>query len=155
MEYEEYKQRRRGRLTGLIGSVLTVLYAIYIMSYFGGIFMETLGGFLASALVMPHMVCVVLAAVFSCVGFFARKRWATLTSAILLTVAATLFLKYAPFVVVQAVLLFVSYVRMSTPATPGGEWRKDPDIPALKAAYIIPIVLFVLLWVLLADMSGG
>lgn len=112
MEYEEYKRRRRGRVSGLFGSVLTVLYAVYMVSYFGGIFMETFSGFLASALVMPHMLCVVLAAVFSCVGFFARKRWAMLTAAILMTVSAVLFMKYAPFVIVQAVLLFISYARM-------------------------------------------
>jgi hypothetical protein len=112
VEYEEHKHHRRGRLSGMFGSALTVAYAIYIVSYFGGLFLETLGGFLASALVMPHMVCVVLAAVFSCVGFFARKRWGMLTAAILMTVAAVLFMTYAPLVIVQAVLLFVSYARM-------------------------------------------
>ena len=112
MEYEEYKRHRRGRVTGMFGSALTVAYAIYIVSYFSGIFMETFGGFLASALVMPHLLCVVLAAVFSCVGFFARKRWAMLTAAILMTVSAVLFMTYAPLVIVQAVLLFISYARM-------------------------------------------
>lgn len=112
MEYEEYVRRRRGRVTGLIGSALTVAYAIYIVSYFSGVFLENLGGFIASALVMPHMLCVVLAAVFSSVGFFARKRWAMLTAAILMTVSTVLFMTYAPLVIVQAVLLFISYARM-------------------------------------------
>lgn len=110
--YEEYQRRRRGRIPGCIGAILTIAYAIYIVSYFGDASTTNVGGFLASALVMPHMLCVALAAVFSLVGFFARKRWAMLTAAILLTAAAVLFTMYAPFVIVQTVLLFIAYARM-------------------------------------------
>lgn len=112
MEYEEYKRRRRGRVSGLLGSALTVAYAIYIVSYFAGVFTDSAVSFITSAIVTPHMLCVALAAVFSCVGFFTRKRWAMLTAAILMTVSAVLFLMYAHFVIVQAVLLFISYARM-------------------------------------------
>ena len=111
MGHEEYK-RRRGRTSGMFGSVLTVTYAVFIISYLGAIFIETIGEHLASAFVMPHMACILLAAVFSCVGFFARKRWAMLTAAILMTVSAVLVVQYAPLVIVQAVLLFISCARM-------------------------------------------
>lgn len=112
MDYEEYQRRRRGRIPGLIAVILTVAYAVYIVSHFGNASMENVGGFIATALVMPHMICVALAAVFSCVGFFARKRWAMLTAAILMTVSAVVFPTYAMLVVVQAVLMFISYARM-------------------------------------------
>lgn len=111
MGHEEYK-RRRGRASGMLGSVLTVTYAAFIIFYFGAIFMETIGEHFTSAFVMPHMACILLAAVFSCVGFFAWKRWAILTAAILMTVSAVLVVQYAPLVGVQAVLLFISYARM-------------------------------------------
>lgn len=149
MEYEEYVMRRRGRVTGLIGAILTVMYTITIASHFAGIFMEDIGSFVATMLLAPHMICVVMASVFSCVGFFARKRWAMLTAAMLMSVSAVLFLSNAFFVIVPAVFLFVSYVRMCNTSAARGEWRSDPAIPALKAAFIIPFILFVVLMILI------
>ena len=101
-----------GHYCRLFGMILSVLYAIYIVSYFGGIALDDAGSFIASILVAPHMICVVVGSVFSLVGFFGEKRWAVLTSAILMAVAAALFPKYAGFVLVQAILLFVGYAKM-------------------------------------------
>lgn len=102
----------KGRISGFLGAVLTVLYAVYIVSYFGETSMNSLGGSLATMFVMPHLICVAVAAAFSIVGFFAKKRWAMMTSGIMMAVAAAVFPMYAGFVIVQAVLLFVSYARM-------------------------------------------
>ena len=104
--------KMKGRVVGFLGTALTVLYAIYIISYFGDIHMENLGGMIATALVMPHMICVGLAALFSLVGFFGKKRWAMLTAGILMAVAAIVFMTYAMFVIIQAILLFIAYARM-------------------------------------------
>ena len=108
----EKMPKMKGRVTGFLGMVLTVLYAIYILSYFGDIAMANAGTFIATAIVTPHMICVAIAAIFSLIGFFGKKRWAMLTAGILMAVAAVVFLTYAMFVVVQAVLLFIAYARM-------------------------------------------
>ena len=105
----------KGRITGFIAALLTLAYAIYIITYFYGI-IDTGAGVVASLIVMPHMVCVALATIFSLVGFFAKKRWGMLTAGILLAVSAVLMLSYTPMVVVQLVLCFVSYVRMGKTA---------------------------------------
>lgn len=102
----------KGKVSGFLAMLLTVAYAVYIISYFGSAGMESVGGALASMLVAPHMLCVAVAAVFSLVGVFGKKRWAVLTAGILMAAAAALFPTYAMFVVVQAVLFFVSYARM-------------------------------------------
>lgn len=92
--------------------LLTVLYALYIVSYFSQAGTTNLGGAIATAIVTPHMVCVAIAAVMSIVGFFGKARWAFLTCGILLVVAAVVFLTYAMLVVVQAILAFIAYSRM-------------------------------------------
>lgn len=102
----------KGKIFGALATILTVVYAIYIVSYFGSAGMEDLGGALAAMLVTPHMVCVVVAAAFSLVGLFATKRWAILVAGILMAVAAALFPAYASLVIVQSILFFISYARM-------------------------------------------
>lgn len=104
--------KTKGRISGVLCMLLTVLYAIYIYSYFSNASSQNLGGAIATALVTPHMACVVVAAIFAILGFFAKKRWAMLTCGILLVVAAVLFMTYAPMVIVQAILAFVAYARM-------------------------------------------
>lgn len=110
--------KSKGKVCCAFGSVLTVLYAFYIVSYFGSNALDDIGTFLASIIVAPHMVCVVIAAIFSLVGLLAYKRWAVLTAAILMAVAAALFPRYAMFVIVQSLLLFIAYARMLTPKKP-------------------------------------
>lgn len=103
-----------GRISGCIATVLTILYAIYILSYFGNVGMNSFSGYIAMQLVMPHLLCVAVAAVFSLIGFFGKKRWAVLTAGILMAVSAVLFMQYAPMVIIQSVLFFVSYARMGS-----------------------------------------
>lgn len=109
---EEYAPKPKGRISGCLGMILTVLYAGYLLVYFSGVGSSSIGGALASAIVAPHMLCVAIAAVFSCIGFFGRKRWAMLTSGILMIAAAVLFTTYAPMVLFQVILLFIAYARM-------------------------------------------
>ena len=107
-------RKRKGRITGFLAMILTALYALYIFSYFYGVGMDSLGGYIAMQIVMPHMVCVAVATIFVCIGFFGRKRWAMLTAGILLVVSAAVMMSYAPMVIVQAVLCFISYARMGS-----------------------------------------
>ena len=104
-------RKTKGRISGCLAMILTTLYALYLYTYFSNIGIETLSGAVANAIVMPHMLCVAIAAIFSFVGFFGKKRWAMLTSGILMTVSAVLMMSYLPMVIVQAVLFFVSYAR--------------------------------------------
>lgn len=104
--------KTKGRISGLLCMILTVAYAIYVFAYFNSVSSQNLSGALATAIVMPHLVCVVVAAIFALLGFFGKKRWAMLTCGVLLVVAAVVFMSYAPFVVIQAILAFVAYARM-------------------------------------------
>lgn len=110
-EYEE-PPKIKGRVSGFLAAALTVLYAVYIVSHFGNASMDSFGGAIAAALVMPHLICVVVAAAFSLAGFFAKQRWAMLTSGILMAVSAAVMPMYAGMVIVQAILFFISYARM-------------------------------------------
>lgn len=103
----------KGRITGFLCMLLTVLYAGYLVYYFYGAMQEdAVAGTLATALVTPHMVCVMIAAVFSIIGFFAKARWAFLVTSILLFVAGAIFLAYIMMVVIQAILALIAYARM-------------------------------------------
>lgn len=114
METQEYttEKKMKGRVSGFLAMALTILYAIYIVSYFGDIAMDSPGTFMATAIVTPHMLCVAIAALFSLIGFFGKKRWAMLTAGILMGAAAVVFLTYVMFVIVQASLFFIAYARM-------------------------------------------
>ena len=101
----------KGRISGCIAMILTILYAIYILLPFADFGMDTIGNYIMMQIIMPHMLCVTVAAIFSAIGFFGRKRWAMLTSGILMSVSAVLMLNFAPMVIVQAVLFFISYAR--------------------------------------------
>lgn len=111
---EVYVHKMKGRITGFLAMLLTVIYAIFILSYFGSMFLDTFTGYLATVMVMPHLLCVTLGTIFVCIGFLGKKRWAMLTAGILLAVSAVLMMSYAPMVIVQAVLCFISYARMGS-----------------------------------------
>ena len=104
--------------TAIIGGVLGALYGIYLLShFFGGVSNSTdggeiIGGAIATALVMPHMICVVLASIFTIVGGFINKAGFVLTGAILFCVAAVVFFMYALFVVPMIVLSFIGYSKV-------------------------------------------
>lgn len=106
------KHHRKGRFVGFLAFALTLAYAIYIAMYFRDVSMETLSGFVATSIVMPHLVCVFLSVIFSAVGLFGWKRWGMLVAGILLSVSSALMLTYLPMVVVQAILCFIAYIRM-------------------------------------------
>lgn len=97
-----------------VASLLATIYVIYLMVYFGGASTSTdsaeaIGGAIATALVMPHMVITGLGAVFGWIGFGAKKNWAALVAAILYSVGLLLFFVYFMFSVPLIVLGFVGY----------------------------------------------
>lgn len=102
----------------LIAAILGVAYAIYSIVYWSGANSSSgdaaaaIGAGIATVLVMPHMICAVLAAIFNVLGWAMSSRGFALTGAILYAVAAVLFPVYAMFVIIQMILSFVGFVRL-------------------------------------------
>lgn len=101
----------------LISAILGALYSIYLICYFTGAIgssegAEQAGAAIATALVTPHMVLVVLATIFNWVGYFTNKRGFALTGGILYSVSGVMFLIYIMFVIPSIVLSFVGYANL-------------------------------------------
>ncbi len=101
----------------LVSLILGVLYLIYLIAYFSGAVGSTSGSeqakaAIATALVTPHMIVVVLAVIFNALGLFMNKRGFALVGAILYAVAMVVFIPYFMFVVIQMILSFIGYAKM-------------------------------------------
>jgi len=70
---------------------------------------EAVGGAIATALVMPHMIMFVIGAVFGWIGWFARASWSALVAAILYSVGTLLFLAYVMFGAPILILGFIGF----------------------------------------------
>ena len=97
-----------------VASTLATLYTIYLITYFGGTMVnaegsEAVGGAIATALVMPHMIMFLIGAAFDWIGFLAKKSWAALVAAILYSVGTLLFVMYAMFGIPILIFGFVGY----------------------------------------------
>lgn len=101
----------------LISAIIGTLYSIYVVTYFAGVggdgdVAKSIGGAIATALVMPHMILVVLATIFNWLGYSGNKRGFALTGAILYTVAGVAFPLYLMFVVPSLVLSFIGFAKL-------------------------------------------
>lgn len=97
-------------LAGIIG----IAYAIYLFSHFGSAIFNpsddaatAIGEALATALVTPHMLIVILAVIFNIIAFLANQTWAAILSGILYIVAGVIFIMYIVFVLPSAILSFI------------------------------------------------
>lgn len=103
----------------LISAVIGLAYSIYIISHFSGAMSgstgaEAAGAAIATALVTPHMILVVLATIFNWVAWFTNKAGFALVSGILYAVGGVVFLGYFLFVVPSMVLSFVGYAQLKS-----------------------------------------
>lgn len=101
----------------LVSFVLGAAYTIYLISYFTGAIggssgAEQAGASIATAIVAPHMICVLIATIFNGLGLFKNKRGFGLVGAILYAVSMVLFFPYFFFVIIQMILSFVGYAKM-------------------------------------------
>ncbi len=100
----------------LVSTILVSLYAIYLMAYFyGGIAnsnsdAEAGVGVIATALVTPHMILIVLGVVFSVVALFANKNWAAITSCVLVFVSTLLMPIYFMFTIPLGIIGIIAIV---------------------------------------------
>ena len=101
----------------LVSWILGALYFVYLVSYFvGGVSntegSEQVGAALATALLMPHMVAVGLAALFNILGWAQNGRGFALTGGILYCVSIVLFPPYFMFVTIQLILSFMGVSKL-------------------------------------------
>lgn len=100
----------------LASTILISLYAIYLMVYFyGGVAnsnsdSDAAVGVIATALVTPHMILIVLGAVFSIVALFANKNWAAITSCVLVFVSTLLMPIYFMFTIPLGIIGIIAIV---------------------------------------------
>ena len=100
----------------LVSTILVSLYAIYLMSYFyGGVVnsnsgAEAAAGTIATAIVTPHMIAIIVGAVFSAVALFANKDWAAITSCVIVFVSTMLFPPYFMFSIPLGIIGIIACV---------------------------------------------
>ncbi len=105
----------------LVSAVLGVVYAVYVVAYFSTVNAgsasgaEAVGAGIATLLVVPHLLCTVLAALFNVLGWACNRRAFALTAGILYAAAIVCMPLYAPFTIVQSIMCFVAYARMRKP----------------------------------------
>ena len=118
-DYEpEPKKKNKFSVCLLISFLIGLAYCIYSIVYWSGAVdsmantAEQIGAGIATAMVMPHLICTFLATLFNGVGCFARIRGLALTGAILYTVALVLFFPYFMFVILEVILSFIGFATM-------------------------------------------
>lgn len=113
--------KRKRSLCLLLSAVVGTLYVGYLLYYFYGVAngavqnadaAESLGSSIAVALVTPHLLIGALGVIFNWIGWAGNKRGFALTSAILYSVAAVIFMAYAPFMIPEIVFGFVGFARL-------------------------------------------
>ena len=68
-----------------------------------------LGTAIGMTILLPHLILIVLGAIFNAVGWIGKQRWAALTAAILYTVGGVLGLVNFLFIIIPMVLCYVAY----------------------------------------------
>ena len=108
----------------LTAGILGTLYLIYLIIYFAGGLVnaasntEMIAGGLATAIVMPHMVCVGIAVIFNWIAWTLKARWSALVAGFLYAVSMVCMFIYALFVVIQMLLCFVAFAKMKQQQQP-------------------------------------
>lgn len=82
-------------------------YAYVIVPGMGTTDAEKAGSAIASAIMTPHIIFVVLSLIFTFVAFFKNAKWACITALVLVCVATVLMPLYIMFTVAPIVLLSV------------------------------------------------
>ena len=119
--------KTRRNILLLISAIMGLLYAGGLIIYFFGVAKQSLapgatdfeemgrqiGGALATAMVTPHIVIVTIAAIFNILAWYLNKGWAALTAGILYLVGGVIFFIYLPYVLIQAILAFIGFSKVS------------------------------------------
>lgn len=124
--------KEKRSLCQFLSAAILIAYTIFIVQYFFDISVnqaestaESLGGAIATMLVMPHMLLCAIASIFSAAGFIANSRGFALTAAILECVAAIVFLMYGPFLIPSIILGFIGYVRIGSLKKKAKQYKEE------------------------------
>lgn len=98
----------------IIATLFATIYSIYLITHFvsntaSSEGAEAVGSAIATAMVTPHMITILIGAIFGWLGVFLKASWAALVAAILYTVGAVLFLVYFMFSLPILILGFVGF----------------------------------------------
>ncbi len=93
-------------------ALLGTIYSVYLLTYFGGASSETAGA-IAFALVMPHFICNVLAAIFGWLGFKNNSKGMVIASLVLYVVAIITFMLYFLFDLPMVILSAIAISKVS------------------------------------------
>lgn len=116
------EEKKKRSVLLLIAGIIGIAYIIYSFVYWGGAnsgtsdAAEAIGAGIATALVMPHLVCTGIAVIFNVLAWAMRSRPFALVAGILYAVAVVLFFAYFMFVIIEMILCFVAFARMKKPA---------------------------------------
>lgn len=106
----------------LVSGILSTIYLVYLINRFlGGIFRSEdlasiLGSGIASILIMPHILALVIGVIFNWIGWIAKLKWTALVSGIMYAIAMVTMFIYSPFVVVQMIFCFIAFSKMKNPS---------------------------------------
>lgn len=110
----------------LVSTIIGATYMIYIIVYFAGATTESLGGALATALVLPHMAAVIIAVLFNIFGYIINNRWLALASGIFYIISLILMPIYFMYVIIEAILSFIAFAKI----------KKEPEIRIRRESYL-------------------
>ncbi|MEF9892606.1 MAG: hypothetical protein RR738_04690 [Anaerorhabdus sp.] len=101
----------------IVSFVLGLIYMIYLVFHFFGSIANTTGAEqvgvgLATAIVMPHMIFVLIGVIFNGVSIFTNNKWLALTGAIGYSISLILFPLYFLFVIVQIILSYIGFAQL-------------------------------------------
>lgn len=112
------KKAKKKSLCLLISAFIGIAYMIYGISYWSNLNATqtdasgAIGAGIATALVIPHMICAAIALIFNILAWAMDHRGFALTAGILYAVSIVLFFAYFMFVIVEMILCFVGYARL-------------------------------------------
>lgn len=106
------KKLDSGHVLGFVAVVATAFYARRLFGNVNSIGYG-LAGLIATRILMPHMLFVAGALIFSVIGLFSQKRWCMLVAGVLMGVSALFMFEYVRYIVAPALLLFCAYADMA------------------------------------------
>ncbi len=96
-------------LLSLFSGVLGVLYSIYLIVYFGSL--EGIGSGVAVTLVTPHIMAVIAATILNVILIFKDNKGLRISTFVMWTIAAVLFLPYLVFIIPMFVLTLIKMIK--------------------------------------------
>ncbi|WP_159635143.1 hypothetical protein [Erysipelothrix anatis] len=148
------KQINNTRKSNILFSsnVIGFIYFLYLFTYIltsaftvnGNSFYD-FGTAVGVALLIPHAITTLIALIFSFVGWYFSKKWASVTSGILYIVSMIFMPLYFPFVIIQTILSFIGAFKLDPRNTDGRVQNSNHKINTIANNTVVKIVLGIIL----------